>query len=67
MSSRQVAEAARGRVPGLPVLFVTGYAGAAPPPGVEVIGKPFELDALARRVQANLEKGRRNPGCSPDA
>ena len=31
---------------------MTGYAGTALPPGVEVIGKPFELDTLARRAQA---------------
>jgi hypothetical protein len=36
------------------VLFITGYAGTALPAGVEVIGKPFSLDALARRVQAIL-------------
>jgi CheY-like chemotaxis protein len=59
MNGRQVAEAARERVPGLPVLFVTGYAGTSLPPGVEVIGKPFELDTLARRVQALMEAGRR--------
>jgi CheY-like chemotaxis protein len=59
MNGRQLAEAARERAPGLPVLFITGYAGTALPPGVEVIGKPFELDALARRVQALLA-ARRN-------
>ncbi|MCG7359771.1 response regulator [Roseomonas sp. ACRSG] len=50
MNGRQVAEVARERIPGLPVLFITGYASTALPPGVEVIGKPFALDALARRV-----------------
>jgi len=67
MNGRQVAEAARERAPGLPVLFITGYAGAALPPGVEVVGKPFELDALARRVQAILEAGRRSPDRKPGA
>jgi CheY-like chemotaxis protein len=57
MNGGQVAEAVRKRVPGLPVLFITGYSGTPLPPGVEVIGKPFELDALARRVQALLEAG----------
>ena len=57
MNGRQVAEAARERRPGLPVLFITGYAGTTLPPGVEVIGKPFELDALVRRVQAILGLG----------
>ena len=55
MNGRQIAEIVRERLPGLPVLFITGYAGTALPPGVEVIGKPFELDVLARRVQALLE------------
>jgi PAS domain S-box-containing protein len=59
MNGRQVAEAARERVPGLPVLYITGYAGTSLPPGVEVIGKPFGLDTLARRVQAILRAGRR--------
>jgi CheY-like chemotaxis protein len=66
LNGRQLAEAVRERLPGLPVLFITGYAGTALPPGIEVIGKPFELDALARQVQAILEarsrESDRNPG-----
>jgi PAS domain S-box-containing protein len=57
MNGRQVAEAVRERMPGLPVLFITGYAGISLPPGIEVIDKPFNLDMLARRVQAILETG----------
>ncbi|MFD1109043.1 PAS domain S-box protein [Pseudoroseomonas ludipueritiae] len=67
MNGRQVAEVARERIPGLPVLFITGYASTALPPGVEVIGKPFALDALARRVQAILEIRHQNPGTDPSA
>ena len=68
MNGRQVAEAARERWPGLPVLFITGYAGEVLPPGVEVIGKPFALDALVRRVRAALEAaGRRKPDRDPGA
>ena len=59
LNGRQVAEMARERRPGLPVLFITGYAGAALEgqlvPGMEVIGKPFALDALANRVRAMIE------------
>ena len=59
MNGRQVADAARERRPDLPVLFITGYAGAALDgrlaPGMEVIGKPFALDALAAKVRAMLE------------
>lgn len=44
-------------VPGLPVMFITGYAAIAWPPGVDVIAKPFDLDTLARRAQAILAAG----------
>lgn len=67
MNGRQLAEAMRERLPTLPVLFVTGYAGSALPPGVEVIGKPFKLDALARRVQAILAARRQNPDSTPSS
>ncbi len=59
LNGRQVADAVRERRPGVPVLFITGYAGSALEnelaPGMEVIGKPFALDALAARVRAILE------------
>ena len=59
MNGRQVAEAARERRPGLPVLFITGYAGSTLDgelaPGMAVIGKPFALNALAAQVRALLE------------
>jgi len=60
LNGRQVADAARERRPGLPVLFVTGYAGSALEaqlaPGMQVIGKPFTLDMLAARIGAMLDK-----------
>jgi PAS domain S-box-containing protein len=56
MNGRQLAEVLKDRRPGLPVLFITGYAGAELPAGVDVIGKPFALDALAQRVQAALAR-----------
>ena len=59
MNGRQVAEAAREVWPGLPVLFITGYAGSVLEgqlePGMEVIGKPFALDTLTERVRAMLD------------
>jgi len=59
LNGRQVADAARERRPGLPVLFITGYADGVLDrqlaPGMEVIGKPFALDALTARVCAMLE------------
>ncbi len=54
MNGRQVAEAARQRRPDLPVLFITGYAGSSLPSGTEVVRKPFDLDTLARQIQAIL-------------
>ena len=55
MNGREVAEAVRARLPGLPVLFISGYAGTLLPPGVEVIGKPFDLETLAAQVQDMLQ------------
>jgi CheY-like chemotaxis protein len=59
MNGRQVADAARERRPGLPALLIKGYVGNVLKdqlaPGMEVIGKPFALDALAARVRAMLE------------
>ena len=59
LNGRQVADAARERKPGLPVLFITGYAGTfldgQLAPNMAVIGKPFSLDALAAKARAMLE------------
>ncbi len=52
MNGRQLAEAMRQNRPGLPVLFITGYSGSTLVPGSAVVRKPFDLDTLARRVQA---------------
>ena len=58
MNGREVTEALRARRPGLPILFISGYSGDILPPGVEVLGKPFDLDDLARRVLGMLERRR---------
>jgi CheY-like chemotaxis protein len=54
MNGRQVADAVRERLPGLPVLFITGYAGSVLEnqlePGMQVIRKPFALDELGDRI-----------------
>ncbi len=59
LNGRQVADAARERRPGLPVLFITGYAGSVLEqqlgPGMGLIGKPFQLDALSAKLRAMLE------------
>jgi signal transduction histidine kinase/CheY-like chemotaxis protein len=55
LNGRQLADAARERRPRLPILFITGYAGtaledASLTSGMEVIRKPFTIDALVTRV-----------------
>ncbi|WBV42785.1 PAS domain S-box protein [Pseudoroseomonas cervicalis] len=67
MNGRQLAEAARAQRAALPVLFVTGYAehaviGNGPlEPGMQLLTKPFAMEALAEKVQAMLGLARR-PG-----
>lgn len=57
MNGRQVADAARELRPDLKVLFVTGYAENAVlshghlDPGMQVITKPFTIEAMATRVR----------------
>jgi PAS domain S-box-containing protein len=61
LNGRQLADAARERRPDLNVLFMTGYAENATiangflEPGMEMITKPFAIDALASRVRAIIE------------
>ncbi len=59
MSGAEVATLARERFPGLPIVFVTGYAEtaaleAALGPGTPVLHKPFGIDALVKTLDANL-------------
>jgi PAS domain S-box-containing protein len=57
MNGRQVADVAREQRPGLKVLFITGYAENAAmahgflEPGMEMVTKPFAVDALAARIR----------------
>ena len=57
MNGRQVADAGRARRPELKVLFITGYAENAVvgngylDPGMQVITKPFVINALADKVR----------------
>jgi CheY-like chemotaxis protein len=57
LNGRQVADAAREWRPGLKVLFITGFAyssalarGSALDAGMEIMTKPFTLDAFASKV-----------------
>ena len=62
MNGRQIAEIARRHRPHLKILFVTGYAehatGHAPflGPGMEMVTKPFALDALALKIREIIHK-----------
>jgi len=62
LNGRQLADAARARRPDLPILFMTGYAenaaiaGGFLDPGMEMITKPFAVDALVMRVARILKE-----------
>lgn len=61
MNGRQLAELARQERPDLKVLFITGYAenaavrGGFLAPGMEMVAKPFALDALAGKIREILQ------------
>jgi CheY-like chemotaxis protein len=60
LNGRQLAEMARQRRPGLRVLFATGYAERAAvrsgllEEGMDILTKPFAMDALAERLHSLL-------------
>jgi len=61
LNGRQLADQVRLRRPGTRVLFITGYAGPLAradlvDDGMDMIGKPFALDALAVKVRDMLAK-----------
>ena len=61
VNGRKLADEARRRRPGLKVLFTTGYTRNAVvhngvlDPGVQLLGKPFTVEALAARVREVLD------------
>ena len=63
MNGRQVADAGRALRPELKVLFITGYAENAVlghghlDPGMQVLTKPFAMDALAARIRTLISTG----------
>jgi signal transduction histidine kinase/ActR/RegA family two-component response regulator len=58
INGRQLADLIREHAPALPVLFITGYAGAARlealAPGMKILTKPFALPALTAQVETML-------------
>jgi PAS domain S-box-containing protein len=61
LNGRQLADHAREHRPDLKVLFMTGYAGNAAiangflEPGMQMITKPFAVEALANRIRKMIE------------
>jgi signal transduction histidine kinase/CheY-like chemotaxis protein len=63
VNGRAVADAARASRPGLPVLFITGYAGTALDnlplgPDMDILRKPFAVDKLIAKAGALLKETR---------
>jgi PAS domain S-box-containing protein len=64
LSGRKLADIGRQHRPDLRVLFVTGYAEHATTrtnflaPGMEMVTKPFSLEAVAVTIRAMIEAGR---------
>ena len=62
MNGRVVAEAVQARLPGVPVLYISGYTENAIvhhgrlDPDVELLSKPFQPRDLARRVRLLLDR-----------
>jgi PAS domain S-box-containing protein len=63
MNGRQLANAVRQRLPDLPVVLITGYAGQALGPGSEVsegislLSKPFSLEIMVARAEELIAAG----------
>ena len=61
MNGRQIADAARMKLPALRVLFITGYAENAAigngylESGMQILAKPFPMSTLAQKVRQMLE------------
>jgi CheY-like chemotaxis protein len=62
LNGRQMADAAREKRPDLKVLFITGYAENATlaagflEPGMQMITKPFAVDALAQKIRSIISE-----------
>ena len=64
MRGTELVRRARARLPGLAVLFTSGYTGTALPlqdstdtPPFPLITKPYPIEELARMIRAALEGG----------
>jgi CheY-like chemotaxis protein len=65
LKSSELARQARERIPGLAVLFTSGYTensivhGGRLDAGVELLSKPYSREALARKIRHVLDSGKR--------
>ena len=75
LRSPELARRARERLPGLAVLFTSGYTenaivhGGRLDAGVELLGKPYSRESLARKIRQVLESQRQvgQPAAAPRA
>ena len=74
LRSPELAKKARERLPNVAVLFTSGYTenaivhGGRLDPGVELLGKPYTRDALARKIRHVLaNQGQKNAALQPAA
>ena len=73
LTSRAMAEQARRMVPGLAVLFTSGYTqnsivhNGELDPGIDLISKPWRTEDLARRLRAVLAAARATPAAPMSA
>jgi len=71
LRSPELARMARERLPNLAVLFTSGYTenaivhGGRLDPGVELLGKPYTRERLARRIRKVLANQKRAPESPP--
>lgn len=61
MGGRELANRLKGKVPGLPVLFVSGLTDVVCEEGESFLAKPFKLDELLAAVAHGLEQRARQP------
>ena len=65
LNGRQLADAARSVRPGLPVIFMSGYAekaslpAGALEPNMDIIAKPFAFETLVDQVRKSLKRTRK--------
>jgi signal transduction histidine kinase len=57
LDGRQLVDAVRARIPHLPVVLITGYAGGQAVTNADLLHKPFDLSVLADLVRTRIDSG----------